>query len=81
MNGKSLIMLGLAVLCGLGAMYGTSRMLPKDRGKVVQETQDVLIAVRDLKIEEVLKPDMVKVVQMPRANLPPGTVVTCGCAG
>ena len=73
MNGKSLIMLGLAILCGLGAMYGTSRMLIKDRGKTAQETQDVLVAVRDLKIEELLKPDMVKVVQMPRANLPPGT--------
>jgi pilus assembly protein CpaB len=73
MNGKSLIMLGLAILCGLGAMYGTSRMMTKDRGKSMQETQDVLVAVRDLKIEELLKPDMVKVVQMPRANLPPGT--------
>ena len=73
MNGKSLIMLGLAILCGLGAMYGTSRMLIKDRGKTAEETQDVLVAVRDLRIEEVLKPDMVKVVQMPRANLPPGT--------
>ncbi len=71
MNGKSLGMLMMAVLCGLGAMYGTSRLIAK-KGEPVLEMQDVLIAVRDLKIEEVIKPDLVKVSRMPRAAVPAG---------
>ena len=33
----------------------------------------MLVAARDLKVEEVLTPELVKVVQMSRATLPPGT--------
>ena len=33
MNGKALILLVLAVLCGLGAMFGTNRMLSKQKNK------------------------------------------------
>ena len=66
MNGKSIVMLGLALMCGLGAMYGTSRMLAKDRNKAKVETQDVLVAARDLKVEEIVTPEMVKTVAMPR---------------
>ena len=73
MKGKPLVLLGLALLFGLGAMYGTSRVLSKGPVKTVRETQDVLVAVRDLKAEEVLKPDLVKVVTMSKENLPPGT--------
>ena len=73
MNGKSLVLLVLAVLSGLGAMYGTSRLLSKNQRQAASEMQDVLVAARDLKVEEVLKPDLVKVVQMSRASLPPGT--------
>ena len=72
MNGKSLVMLLLAVVSGLGAMYGTTKLMSKDEAKTTVEMQDVLVAVRDLKIEEVLKPDMVKVVQMAKTNIPAG---------
>ena len=73
MNGKALVMLLLAVLSGLGAMYGTSRLLAKDKVRVAADMQDVMVASRDLKVEEVLKPDMVKVVKMSRSELPVGT--------
>ena len=73
MNGKSMVMLLLAVVSGLGAMYGTSRMLAKGKAKAAIDLQDVLVAARDLKDEEVLKADMVKVVKMSRAELPAGT--------
>ncbi|AGA26297.1 Flp pilus assembly protein CpaB [Singulisphaera acidiphila] len=76
MNGKSLAMLGLAALSGLGAMYGTSRMLAKNQSQVVSETQEVLVAVHDLKVEEILKPESVKVVSMPKASVPAGTFTT-----
>ena len=70
MNGKSLVMLVLAVVSGLGAMVGTSRML-QDRKKPEARMRDVLVAARDLKVEEVLKPDLVRVQQMPEATSPP----------
>ena len=74
MNGKSLILLLLAVVSGLGAMYGTSKLLAskaKDK-KVTVEMQDVIVAARDLKVEETLKPDLVKVVQMTKTDVPAG---------
>ena len=70
MNGRSMTMLALAVACGLGAMYGTSRLLTK--GKAAVEMQDVIVAARDLRIEEVLKPDLVKVVRMEKSAVPVG---------
>jgi pilus assembly protein CpaB len=73
MNGKSMAMLGLAALSGLGAMFGTSRMLAKNQNRVTSETQDVIVAVKDLKVEEVLTPELVKVVPMPKASVPAGT--------
>ncbi|MBV8318952.1 MAG: Flp pilus assembly protein CpaB [Planctomycetaceae bacterium] len=73
MNGKSLVLLALAILCGLGAMYGTSRMLTKKRSEAPSDMVDVLVAARDLKVEETLTPELVKVVPMSRATLPPGT--------
>jgi len=71
MNGKSLGMLGLALLCGLGAMVGTSKMLAKSKPTAVS-TQNVLVAVRDLKVEEVLTPELVKLVPMAGDSVPPG---------
>jgi pilus assembly protein CpaB len=68
-----MILLALAGLCGLGAMYGTKRLLSKQQVKATVEMQDVLVAARDLKVEELVRPDMVKVVQMARASVPPGT--------
>src|SRR5256885_1096481 len=73
MNGKALILLVLAVLCGLGAMFGTSRMLSKQKSGPSLEMQDVLVAARDLKVEEVVRTDMVKLTQMPKASVPAGT--------
>src|SRR3954447_11096267 len=73
MNGKALILLVMAAVCGLGAMFGTSRMLSKQQNRPTVDMQDVLVAARDLKVEEVIKPDMVKLTQMAKANVPPGT--------
>ena len=54
MNGKSMIMLLFAVVSGLGAMYGTSQAA-EERQVGAVETQEVLVAARDLKVEELLK--------------------------
>ena len=72
MNGKSLGMLGLAVVCGLGAMIASNKFLAKDKSSSTVEMQDVLVAARDLKIEEVIKPDVVKVTRMAKTAVPSG---------
>lgn len=72
MNGKSLAMLMMAVVCGLGAMYGTTKLLRHDPVKPVEEMQDVVVAARALKIEETIKPALVKVVRKSRSSVPSG---------
>lgn len=73
MNGKAMILLLMAGLCGLGAMFGVNRVLSKKQGNATVDLQDVLVAARDLKVEEVVKPDMVKLIRMPKASVPAGT--------
>jgi pilus assembly protein CpaB len=71
-NGKSMMILALAIAVGLGAMVLTSQVLSQDPGKKEEETQEVLVAVRDTKEEEVIKPDMVKVIRMAKSAVPVG---------
>jgi pilus assembly protein CpaB len=72
MNLKSLMLLVLAIGFGLGAMLLTRRMLSKESGKPAEDTQEVLLAARDIKEEEMLKPDMLKVSRMARSAIPVG---------
>jgi pilus assembly protein CpaB len=71
MNGRSIIILALAVAVGLGAMVVTRQMLAGDRGKKEDETREVLVATRDFKEEETIKPDMVQVIRMAKSAVPP----------
>src|SRR6516165_8956331 len=70
MNGRSLILLVLAVALGLGAMLATRVVLSKPPAK--EETQDVIVAARDFKEEEILKPEMVKAARMAKSAVPVG---------
>src|SRR5262245_23344003 len=72
MNKTSLITLAVAVVIGLGAMKLSQAMLAPGK-KSNEESQDVLVAARDFKDDEVLKPEMVKVIQMVKSNVPPGS--------
>ena len=65
MNGRSLMVLVLAVVLGLGAMLVTRRLMSKPAA-AEEESQEILVAARDFKEEEILKPDMVKTVRMAR---------------
>jgi pilus assembly protein CpaB len=72
MNGKSLLMLFMAVGLGLGAMFATQLYLRKPAA-AQDETQEILVAARDIKDEEILKPDAVKMVRMSKKAIPVGT--------
>ena len=73
MNQRSLITLAVAVVIGLGAMRLSQQMLSAGTGKTDQQTQEVLVAVRDVKVEESLKPDMVSVISMAKSAVPPNS--------
>jgi pilus assembly protein CpaB len=67
------MMLVLAIGFGLGAMVLTRQFLGDDSGKKDEETQEVLVAARDLREEELLKPDTVKSVRIAKSAVPAGS--------
>ena len=71
MNRKTASVLLIAVVCGLGAMFASSQML--SGGSPAPETQQVLQAARDINVEEVLKPEMVKLETVAKSSVPPGS--------
>jgi len=72
MNGRSVVFLGFAVILGLVAMLLSRLMLGSGAASTENETLEVLVANRDLKEEELLKLDMVKVTKMAKSAVPPG---------
>jgi pilus assembly protein CpaB len=75
MNSRSIITLAVAVAIGLGAMKLSQQML-SSKNKGADDSQDVLVAARDFKEEEILKADMVKVIRMVRSAVPPNAFTT-----
>src|SRR5271157_1139047 len=71
MNGRSLMVLVLAVFLGLGAMLVTLRLMSKPAA-AVEESQEILVAARDFKEEEILKADMVKTTRTSKSAVPVG---------
>src|SRR5271157_3115771 len=71
MNGKVLTMVVLAVFLGLGAMLVTRRLMSKPAA-AEEESQEILVAARDFKEEEILKPDMIKTARTSKSAVPAG---------
>ncbi|MFO0957065.1 MAG: Flp pilus assembly protein CpaB [Isosphaeraceae bacterium] len=74
MNGRSLMVLVLALVSGLMAMLAVNQIFKQQGGTQPTDNVDVLVATREIKVEEVLsKADAVKVIQMPRELAPAGS--------
>ncbi len=71
MNSRSLTVLVLAVFLGLGAMLLTRHLMSKPAA-AKEESQEILVATRDFKDEEILKPDMVKTERKSKSAVPVG---------
>ncbi|MGA7497488.1 MAG: Flp pilus assembly protein CpaB [Isosphaeraceae bacterium] len=71
MNSRSLTVLVLAVFLGLGAMLLTRHLMSKPAA-AEEESQEILVAARDFKEEEILKPDMVKTERKSKSAVPVG---------
>ena len=72
MNGKAPILLGLAVICGIGAMFGVKSLLNRKPSTEVPMSE-VLVAAREIRVEEELTEEMVTTKEMPTELVPPGS--------
>ncbi|MGO9465601.1 MAG: Flp pilus assembly protein CpaB [Isosphaeraceae bacterium] len=72
MNGRSVGFLAFAVVLGLIAMLMSRLLLGSRAPSNDNESLDVLVANRDLKDEELLKLDMVKVTKIAKSAVPAG---------
>ena len=75
MKPKTMILMGLAIVCGLGASYMTSRLLA-ERNTEEQEKVKILVARRNLSVGELLsKPEeLFEVKEVSRENEPPDAI-------
>jgi len=65
--------LAVAVVIGLGAMKLSQSMFFSGKAKPDEATQEVLVAARDFKEDEILKPEMVKLIPMLKSAVPGGS--------
>ena len=71
MNGRSLFIFGTGRRDRSGGHDSHPADAVWNKGKKDDDTQEVIVAARDFKAEEVLKPDMVKVIRMAKSAVPP----------
>src|SRR5437660_9815096 len=58
MKPKTMILMGLAITCGLGASYMTSRLLAERQTPDAPETVEILVATRTINVHErIAKPE------------------------
>lgn len=74
MNKRGAVVLGLAILCGLGAMFGVKKVLAKKGGEGIRKVE-VLVAVREIAVEETLTDEMMSLKAVPADLVPPGVLI------
>jgi pilus assembly protein CpaB len=74
MRGKSLALLALALGCGLVASLGIIQVLGKQQTSTPEETEPVLVAVKDIGMGDPLAKEAVKLEPWPKGKAPPGTI-------
>lgn len=79
MNNRGAIILALAGVCGLAAMFSARKVLTGRSGEAIP-TQDVLVAVRPISVEETITDEMVKLRPMPRDIIPAGALTEAKAA-
>jgi pilus assembly protein CpaB len=75
MRPKSLILLMLALGCGLVASIGISQILDgRNPQAPAQEMEPILVAVKEAKFNDALTPETVKLEEWPRGKIPAGAL-------
>jgi pilus assembly protein CpaB len=76
MRGKSMILIVIALGCGLVASIGISQILDRGGSKTPQaQTKKIFVAVRDVDISEVLDAETIKLEEWPVEKIPEGAVM------
>src|SRR5271156_2273467 len=77
MRPKSILLLVLALACGLIAAVGISQVMDrnKDQG-AVSDTAPVWVAMNEIKYDELLTMQNLKLEQWPKEKIPPGALGT-----
>ncbi len=76
MRPKSLILLSLALGCGLVASLGINQVMSKGSPAAApaQDTDAIYVCARDIPINEVLTQDSLKLEQWPKSKIPPDAI-------
>jgi pilus assembly protein CpaB len=75
MRGKSMILIVIALGCGLVASIGISQILDRGGSKTPQaQTKKIFVAVRDVGISEALDAESIKLEEWPIEKIPEGAV-------
>lgn len=77
MRPKSLILLSLALGCGLVAALGINQMMARQTTgpASVGETVDIYVTLKDMNTNDLIKPEDIKLEAWPKDKLPPDAVV------
>jgi pilus assembly protein CpaB len=76
MRPKSLILLALALGCGLVASIGISQVLDSSNRPVAVETAPIYVALRNINVGDPLTETMVALEEWPKDKVPVGAVTT-----
>ena len=76
MRPKSMVLLVLALGCGLVASIGITQVLAKRRGgpAATGETETIFVAMKEVAVGEPLTPQDVRIEQWPKDKIPPGAL-------
>ncbi|HVU89079.1 MAG TPA: Flp pilus assembly protein CpaB [Pirellulales bacterium] len=78
MRPKSLILLALALTCGLAAAIGINQVLanrPVDQAPDMGETVPIFVALMDIGLGDPLTPQVLKLEEWPKMKVPPGALL------
>jgi pilus assembly protein CpaB len=75
MRAKSLILLVVALGCGMVAAVAVSKaVMDQGSGEVAEATVDIFVAVQDLQTNQKILPELVKLEPWPKSRLPEGAI-------
>src|SRR5690349_13403561 len=74
MRAKSLILIFIALGCGLVASIGISQVVDRGGEKIAVETEPILVALTDMDINTKLDALNVKLEEWPKAKIPEGAL-------
>jgi pilus assembly protein CpaB len=76
MRPKSLILLSLALGCGLVAALGINQMMAKQGGVALSpETMEIYVTLKDVNVNDLLQADALKLEPWPKDKIPPDALV------